>query len=165
MITLMELGLYACYLLGGLVALAVIPPVRRAVYQKPWLTILIKNLYTFVGKPYFKVSVFHHKEIGLVGVDAQYNIHFLYLLDSAYDAAGVEYYNRGLSEEAKVAIYLYDTMGSIADNYMPMPSGLQEIMDDDDIPPMRMQDEADTIRQVVDLGRAGGGNGLDIATG
>jgi len=161
----LEWIIYSVFLPVALLLLcAVIPPIRRFVYQKPWLTILMKNLYTFFGKPYFKVTVFHHREIGQVGVDAQYNIHFLYLLDGAYEIAGVDYYNRGLSEEAKIAIYMYDTMGSIADNYMPMPNILQEGMDDEYIPSMSMSDES--IKQTVDLGKPdSSGTSFDIARG
>lgn len=158
-----ELILYTIIALGFVLLLIGIPPARAFIFQKPWFTIMMKNLYTFIGKPYFKVSVFHHKEIGQVGVDAQYNVHFLYRLDSAYESAGVEYYNRGLSEEAKIAIYLYDTMGSIAENYMPLPSELRDISDEAE--PMPLRDSNEPIKQVVDLSRNNDKGGFDIAKG
>lgn len=154
---------YSLIALAFVLLLISITPIRAFIFHKPWLTILTKNLYTFIGKPYFKVSVFHHREIGQVGVDAQYNIHFLYRLDSAYEAANVEYYNRGLSEEAKVAIYLYDTMGSIAENYMPMPSELRNM--DEEAEPMSLRDGGDPVKQVVDLAKSNDEGGFDIARG
>jgi len=140
----------------------------KSIIARPWLTILSLNLHTMFGKPYFKVIMFHNKEIGQVAIDAHYNVHFLYQLDAAYARAGSDYYEPGLEEQAKIAIYMYDTAGGIAENYMP-PEEL--ILGDDDIAPdvpgMAFRG-GEEVRQVVDLADHPGNNpksSLDVKMG
>jgi hypothetical protein len=117
---------------------------------RPWLTMLIMAIYTMFGKPYFKVFIFQ-TERGNVAIDAHYNIHFIYELDGVYDQADTDYYDKNLEQQAKVAIYLYDTLGNIAENYMP-PEEIVLGEDDigDDIPPLAFRG-GEEVRQVVDL--------------
>lgn len=162
--------MFLLQILGAVAALflltLVIPPVRRFVYQKPWWTITKRHLATLMGKPYFKVTIFETGR-GQVGIDAQYNIHFIYQLDGIYSAAGATHYNRDMEEQAKIAIYLYDSIGQIAENYMPLPTAEQiEGMDlDDGVPPMALNG-GEEVRQVVDLANNPGTTSrLDVEMG
>ena len=124
----------------------------KTTIARPWWTMLKKNLATLFGRPYFKVFIFEAGGIGKVGIDAHYNIHFLYRLDAAYEAAGSDIYERSMDEQAKISIYLYDTLGGIAENYAPMPD-ISSITGDDigaDVPPLAFRG-GEEVRQVVDL--------------
>ena len=136
----------------------------RRFVARPWWTIVKLHLSTFMGRPYFKVFIFQTDKIGNVGIDAHYNIHFLYALDAAYEEAGSDIYSRGMDEQAKVSIYLYDTIGSIAENYMPAPE--IDLGEDDigaDIPAMGFRG-GEEVRQVVDLANTNDSH-LDIQMG
>ena len=87
--------------------------------SRPWLTILALQAHTLFGKPYFKVLIFQTDTVGNVGIDAHYNLHFIYELDAAYAQAGSDYYDPSIDKQGKIAIYLYDTTGNIAEKYMP----------------------------------------------
>ena len=104
-----------------------------------------------LGKPYFKVIMFQTDKVGNVAIDAHYNIHFIYALDAAYAKAGSDYYDPSLEQQEKVAIYMYDTTGNIAEKYMP-PEEL--ILGEDDIaadvPGMAFRG-GEEVRQVIDL--------------
>ncbi|GAF83345.1 unnamed protein product [marine sediment metagenome] len=132
---------------------------------RPWLTICMMGLYTMFGKPYFKVFIFQI-ERGNVAIDAHYNVHFIYELDSVYAQAESDYYDPNLEQQAKVAIYLYDTLGNIAENYMPA----QEIVFEEedigaDVPPLAFRG-GEEVRQVVDLAdRNGPVSPLDVKMG
>jgi hypothetical protein len=137
----------------------------RTTLARPWWTIFKMNIATFRGKPYFKVFIFQTDKIGNVGIDAHYNIHFLYQLDSAYEIAGSDVYNRGLDEQAKISIYLYDTIGGIAENYIPPPE--TEYVDDDigaDVPAMAYRG-GEEVKQVIDLGKPKRADEFDIQRG
>jgi hypothetical protein len=117
---------------------------------RPWWTMLKLQLFTVFGKPYFKVFVYR-TEPGHVAIDAHHNVHFLYELDRLYRAAGSDYYTDDLDEQAKISIYLYDSFGNIAENYIPVD---QVGMGDDDIgadvPPMAWRG-GEEVKQTVDL--------------
>jgi hypothetical protein len=108
------------------------------------------NLYTMLGKPYYKLYMFR-TDRGDTAIDAHFNIHFIYELDNIYAQAGSDYYDVNLEDQAKVAIYAYDTIGNIADKYMP----LEELIYDEsdiaaDVPAMGSRG-GEEVRQVVDL--------------
>jgi hypothetical protein len=123
----------------------------KHILSRPWLTMVSKHLHTIMGKPYFKVIVFQTGKVGTVAIDAHYNIHFIYALDAVYAQAGSDYYDPSLEDQGKVAIYLYDTTGNIAENYMPPE---QLIVDEDDIAadvPVMGFRGGEEVRTVVDL--------------
>lgn len=138
----------------------------RRFIARPWWTLLKLHASTLLGKPYFKVFVFQTDEIGNVGIDAHYNIHFIYDLDRAYRAANSDHYDENLDDQAKVAIYLYDTFGNIAENYMPME---QVTLGEDDIgadvPAMAWRG-GESVTQTVDLNpNSPSGSRLDVEMG
>lgn len=118
---------------------------------RPWFTILSLHTHTMLGKPYFKVLIFQTDKVGNVAIDTYYNVHFLYALDAIYKQAGSDYYDPSIEEQGKIAIYLYDTIGNIAENYMPAE---QLILDEEDIGadvPAMAYRGGEEVRQVVDL--------------
>lgn len=133
---------------------------------RPWWTMLAMAIYTMLGKPYFKVFIFQTDKVGNVAIDTHFNVHFIYQLDRTYRAAGAEHYDENLEDQAKVAIYLYDTIGNIAENYMPPEEVV--IGEEDigaDVPPMAFRG-GEEVRQVVDLAdQPGTGSRLDIEMG
>lgn len=138
----------------------------RKFITRPWLTIMMMAIYTMLGKPYFKVFIFQTDKTGNVAIDAHYNIHFIYELDGVYAMAESDYYDKNLEQQAKVSIYLYDTLGNIAENYMP-PEEL--ILGEDDIgadvPAMAFRG-GEEVRQVVDLAdRSAPTSSLDVKMG
>lgn len=122
----------------------------RQFIARPWLAIIALNIHTVLGKPYFKMIIFRTGR-GDTAIDAHFNIHFIYELDNAYAMAGSEYYDSNFEDQAKVAIYMYDTIGNIAEKYMPLE---ELVLDEDDIaadvPPMAFRG-GEEVRQVVDL--------------
>ena len=137
----------------------------RRFLARPWWTMLKLTLYTMMGKPYFKTFIWR-TEGGQSAIDAHHNVHFIYELDRMYAAAGSDYYNQNMDDQAKVAIYLYDTLGNIAENYMPPE---QVVVGEDDIgadvPPLAFRG-GEEVRQVVDLAeQPNAGNRLDVEMG
>jgi len=123
----------------------------RQFIARPWFTIISMAVHTVMGKPYFKVFIFQTDKVGNVAIDAHYNVHFVYSLDAIYAQAGSDYYDPTLDEQGKVAIYLYDTVGNIAENYMPPE---QLIVDEDDIAadvPVMGFRGGEEVRTIVDL--------------
>lgn len=137
---------------------------KRLLSKKYW-TIVCKGLATLTGKPYFKVYLFHHQQIGTVAIDAYYNSHFIYKLDQAYKENDAKHYKMTLPDEQKVAIYMYDVLGGIAENYI----NIKDLYDDSDpygegVPPMSMHG-GESVRQVVDLADNSNNSGIQIHTG
>ena len=135
-------------------------------FARPWLTLITMTVYTMLGKPYFKVFIFQTDKVGNVAIDSHYNIHFIYELDNVYALAESDYYDKNLEQQAKVAIYLYDTLGTIAERYMPVE---ELVLGDDDIgadvPPLAFRG-GEEVRQVVDLAdRSGPLSPLDVKMG
>ncbi len=137
----------------------------RRFLARPWWTMFVMALHTLMGKPYFKTFIWR-TDSGHSAIDAHHNIHFIYELDRMYAAAGSDYYDQNLEDQAKIAIYLYDTIGNIAENYMP-PEEIN-IGEDDigaDVPPLAFRG-GEEVKQVVDLAdRPGSGNRLDVEMG
>lgn len=138
----------------------------RRFIARPWWTLLKLQIFTMLGKPYFKVFVFQTDKVGNVGIDAHYNVHFIYELDRIYKAADSDYYSPELDQQAKVSIYLYDTFGNIAENYIPVE---QVTIGEDDIganvPAMGWRG-GEEVKQTVDLAnRPAGSSKLDVEMG
>jgi len=123
----------------------------RQFIARPWFTIVSMHIHTLFGKPYFKVLIFQTDRVGNVAIDTYHNVHFMYSLDAIYKQAGSDYYDSSIEEQGKIAIYLYDTIGNIAENYMPLE---ELVVDEDDIaadvPAMGFRG-GEEVRQVVDL--------------
>ncbi len=139
----------------------------RRVIARPWWTLCKLHMSTMLGKSYFKVFIFQTDRVGNVGIDAHFNIHFIYELDNAYERVGATHFDRNLDDNAKVAIYLSDNLGQIAEAYLPVDSEIQDLIDeslDGDIPPMTLQG-GEEVRQVVDLADRGKSSTLDIEMG
>ncbi len=136
---------------------------------RPWASIIALKYYTLFGMPYYKMIIFRIGR-GECGVDAHFNIHFIYELDNAYAQADSDYYDANLEDEAKVAIYMYDTVGNIAEKYMPLEELVVDGNDiDTDVPPMAFRDGGESATTVVDLANRSGntksGSSLDVEMG
>jgi len=135
---------------------------------RPWLSIFMKTVYTLLGKPYFKTMIFHAGEVPNVGVDAIYNIHFIYQLDNAYSAAGANHYDRDAPDNEKVAIYLFDSITNLAEPYIPihrLVDGIDE--ETEGLPAINMGegDHATTRVDLSDVGQLNDGARLDVRVG
>ena len=139
----------------------------KTLLRTPWFSVISKVWHTILGKPYFKVTMVDIGN-GQIGIDAQYNIHFIYQLDNLYSRTGSVTYQRDLEEEHKITIYLYDSINQVADEY-----GIRdepEVEFGDDIMegiPMAVRG-GEEVKQVVDIAtmdRSGNNSRLDIEMG
>lgn len=137
----------------------------KTLLRTPWLSVISKLWYTLLGKPYFKVTMVDIGS-GQTGIDAQYNIHFIYQLDNLYSRTGSTIYQRDLKEQHKITIYLYDSINQIADEY--------GIRDEPEIEHETMEGipmavgGGEEVKQVVDIAtmdRSGNNSRLDIEMG
>ena len=139
----------------------------RQFIARPWWTLCKLHMSTILGKSYFKVFIFQTDRVGNVGIDAHFNIHFIYELDNAYERVGATHFDKNLDDNAKVAIYLSDNLGQIAEQYLPVDSEVQDLIDESlggDVPPMKLQGGKE-VRQVVDLADREQNSTLDIEMG
>jgi hypothetical protein len=135
---------------------------------RPWLSIFMKTVYTLLGKPYFKTMIFHAGEVPNVGVDAIYNIHFIYQLDNAYSAAGADHYDRDAPDNEKVAIYLFDSITNLAEPYIPVRQLIDGIDDEaEGLPAINLGqgDHATTRVNLNDPNQLNDGSHLDLKVG
>jgi len=135
---------------------------------RPWLSIFMKTIYTLLGKPYFKTTIFHAGEVPNVGVDAIYNIHFIYQLDNAYSAAGANHYDRDAPDNEKVAIYLFDSITNLAEPYIPINQILDGIDEGTEgLPAINLGqgDHATTRVNLNDPNQVNDGSQLDLKVG
>jgi hypothetical protein len=135
---------------------------------RPWLSILTKVIYTLLGKPYFKTMIFHAGEVPNVGVDAIYNIHFIYQLDNAYSAAGADHYDRDAPDNEKVAIYLFDSISNLAEPYIPVRQLIDGIDEETEgLPAINLGqgDHATTRVNLNDPNQINDGSQLDLKVG
>lgn len=112
---------------------------------------LMKVLYGMAGKPYFRTTFSNGKD-GSTEIDAQFNSLFIYELDRMYQTSGSEMFKPMAPENEKVAIYMYDVLSNIADDYLPA----EHPMIGDiaaDVPPMGV-----SVTQVVDIADTPGQN-------
>ena len=116
-----------------------------------------KEKATLKEKPYLQVSIIMGKD-NRIQTDADFNKFAIAVIDDEYQAADVDYYDPTMSDNAKVAIYLSDTMNTIAANYLPdsfkndikdiADEYQNELIDASQVPDMQGNFE----KQVVDLG-------------
>lgn len=110
------------------------------------------HINTALGRPYFRMIISRSKEQGEANIDAAFNSLFIYELERVYKAKG----DGGIldpmaPDNEKVAIYVYDIIGNVAENYLPA----EPMMGEDigaDIPMMGMNG-GEEVKQVVDLGK------------
>ncbi len=130
---------------------------------------LLKWFHNVIGRPYMR-TIFTGTKDGAMSIDAQFNNLFIYELDRQYADMQSEMFNLKADDNEKIAVYLYDVLGGIADNYLP-PEKPYNMVDDiaADVPPMGFRNGGDEVRQVVDLSDVGAktisNNGIDIEKG
>lgn len=111
---------------------------------------LLKNYKSMIGQPYF-VATFSLNKDSDVGVETDYNKHFIYDLDRAY-AKNQAPYDPTAEDHAKIAVYLFDIVNQIAAAHLPN----DEEFDPDDpmryVPALAVSGGKEN-KQVVDLGR------------
>jgi hypothetical protein len=129
---------------------------------------IVKAFNNILGRPYMR-TVFTGARDGSMSIDAQFNNLFIYELDHQYQQMGSEVYNPMADDNEKIAIYLYDVLSGIADDFLP-PEKPYNMVDDiaADVPPMGYRG-GDEVRQVVDLSdvsaKTVSNNGIDIEKG
>ena len=116
-----------------------------------------KEKATKKERPYLHVSIIMGKD-NRIQTDADFNKFAIAVIDDEYQAAKVDYYNPTMDDNGKVAIYLSDTMNTIAANYLPdsfkndikdiADEYQNELIDSSQVPDMMGNFE----KQVVDLG-------------
>ncbi len=130
--------------------------------------LIVKGFNNVLGRPYM-VTIFTGTKEGSMSINAQFNNLFIYELDSQYAQMPSEMYDPMADDNGKIAVYLYDVLSSIADNYLP-PEKPQYMIDDiaADVPPMG-GNGGETVRQVVDLSdvtsKTVSNNGIDFEQG
>ena len=110
---------------------------------------IAKHIFTILGRPFFKASFFYH-DADRVSIDAEFNSMFIYELERLYRQRGQEKVLEPLDhDQDKVAVYLYDLISGIAEDYLP-----EENMEDiaPDVPMLGFRG-GEEVRQVVDLGQ------------
>ena len=99
---------------------------------------------------YMKVTIIMGKD-NRMQTDVDINKFAVAVIDSEYQAAKVDYYHPSMEDNAKLAIYLSDTMNTIASNYLPeeFKREVQDVIDDyrGEVPDM----SGNFDKQVVDL--------------
>lgn len=124
--------------------------------------LILKHLFTALGKPYFRTVISRGKEQGTTNVDAQFNSLFIYEIERIYRVEGGDLMTPTAPDNEKVAIYLYDTISNIAEPYIPPPTNALEELDDS-VPPMGFRG-GEEVKQVVDLGKQQNKNDVDFVS-
>lgn len=63
-------------------------------------------------------------------------------------------------DNEKIAIYLYDVVAPIGEQYLPPePAGPEDI--GADVPPLGWRDGGESVKQVIDLGKQAAGSGVE----
>lgn len=115
------------------------------------LTSLIKGWYTLRGKPYFRVVITNNNEEGAGATfNVEFNQFFIHNLDRTYRASNAATYKPAAPDNEKVALYLFDLISGIADEYLQedLPPGLEF---EEDLPVMDLRGSG-ISPQVIDLG-------------
>ncbi len=123
---------------------------------------IVKHIATALGRPYHHTAITRGTERGTANVDAQFNSLFIYELERLYDSdpKTENIIDRMAPDNEKVAIYLYDMIANIAENYLPP----EPVMGQDigaDVPPLAYRG-GEEVRQVVDLGKQGSNSTVDF---
>lgn len=121
------------------------------------------HINTALGRPYFRTTVSRGTEQGTANIDAEFNSLFIYELERIYEnktQGGVQIIDKMAPDNEKVAIYLYDMVANIAENYLP-PEGpsIEDI--GADVPPLGFRPGGEEVKQVVDLGKQAAGGNVD----
>lgn len=105
---------------------------------------------TFRGKPYFRTIIKNNRGGVGVNISAEFNQFFIHDLDRTYQASRAATYRPTAPDNEKVALYLYDVVSGIADDYLKedMPPGLEY---EEDLPVLELRDSG-ISPQVIDLG-------------
>jgi len=115
------------------------------------LTEKYKDKATEAQLPFLKVSILMSRD-GQMQTDVNFNKFAIGMIDTDYQSAEVDYYHPTMDDNAKVAIYLSDTLNTIAANYLP--DEFKEVVKDavdeyeNDVPEL----SGNFDKQVVDLG-------------
>ena len=111
---------------------------------------MIKALCNFRGKPYFLTVIKNNPDGVGVNISAEFNPFFIHELDKAYLESRANTYKPTAPDNEKVALYLYDVISGIADEYIreEMLPGLEY---EEDIPIMDLRDSG-ISPQVIELG-------------
>ncbi len=129
--------------------------------------IIMKLGHNIIGRPYLR-AVFVGTTDGSMSIDAQFNNLFIYELDRQYSEMQSDIFDTKADDNEKIAIYLYDVLSGIADNYLPpeKPYMVGDIAAD--VQPMGYRG-GETVKQVVDLSDVASktisNNGIDIERG
>lgn len=112
--------------------------------------LFLKGIHNILGRPYMR-TIFIGTKDGSMSIDAQFNNLFIYELDRQYSQLPTDMYNPMADDNGKIAVYLYDVISGIADDYLPPERGsmLEDIAAD--VPGMHLSG-GEEVRQVVDLG-------------
>lgn len=130
--------------------------------------LVLKAFNNIIGRPYMR-TVFIGSTDGSMSIDAQFNSLFIYELDRQYQQMTTDMYDPMADDNEKIAVYLYDVLSGIAENYLPpeKPHGMVEDIAPD-VPTMGFRGGED-VRQVVDLSdvsaKTVSNNGVDIERG
>ncbi len=129
--------------------------------------LIIKGINNMLGRPYM-TTVFTGEKEGSMSINAMFNNLFIYELDRQYSQIPSDMYDPMADDNEKIAIYLYDVLSNIADNYLPEKP--QYMIDDiaANVPSMG-GNGGKTVRQVVDLSdvssKTVSNNGIDLEQG
>lgn len=129
--------------------------------------LIVKGFHNILGRPYLR-TVFTGSKDGSMSIDAQFNSLFIYELDRQYLEMASDMYNPMSDDNEKIAVYLYDVLSGIAEDYLPpeKPYMVEDIAAD--VQPMGYRG-GETVKQVVDLSDVASktisNNGIDIERG
>ncbi len=116
---------------------------------------------SFRGIPYFRTIIRNNPDGVGVNISAEFNKFFIHNLDRTYQASSSATYKPTAPDNEKVALYLFDVISGIADDYLQedMPPGLEY---EEDLPTMDLRGSG-ISPQVIDLGDGKGK--VDFETG
>ncbi len=124
---------------------------------------IFKHILTALGIPYFRTTFTSTKNGDGVNVDAQFNSLFIYKMERLYRAKNEKILEPLAEDNEKVAIFLYDVIAPIAEEYLPPENGPMEDPLGEGIPMLGHQGGED-VRQVVDLGKPDAGSNVDFVS-
>lgn len=104
-----------------------------------------KFLYTMMDEPFFHTTMKYKN--GVIQLNAIFNSVFIKELDGKYSKLEREDYNIGMSDQEKVALYIYDMFDMIVYGNDPLP--------EQELPTIGMRNDLDSVKTVVDLGDLG----------
>ncbi len=128
--------------------LVIIALVLMLMFLEPW-----KQFWaTIRQKPFLRVIIENTNgdEEGMVKVNANHNYQFLWKLDQAYTNLGNNTdYEANMPDHAKIAIFMDDITGDIAEPYRSDVGPSAEEMEEDGVP--MFLNGGEEVKQVIDL--------------